>query len=191
MEQIRGDLQGGGGVYPHNRHWPKLAEDVFIAPGARVIGDVEIGAGSSVWFNCVVRGDVNIIRIGKGTNIQDGTIIHVTRKTHGTFIGNDVLIGHKALIHGCTLEDESFVGMGAIVMDACVIESGGMLAAGGMLTPGKRIKKAELWAGQPARYVRDLTDEEQVNNAAGVTHYADLARGYLTEYLELLAEEAD
>lgn len=184
-----GDLHGGGGIYPHNRRWPKLADDVFIAPGARVIGDVEMGAASSVWFNCVIRGDVNSIRIGAGTNIQDGTVVHVSRRTHPTLIGENVLIGHMAMIHGCTLENESFVGLGAIVMDGCVIETGGMLAAGAMLTPGKRIGRNQLWAGQPARYVRDLTDEELVYHAEAVSHYSDLARGYLTEHLETLAED--
>ncbi|MEX1146817.1 MAG: gamma carbonic anhydrase family protein [Sphingomonadales bacterium] len=188
-EPDRGDLHGGGGVYAHNGLWPTLADDVFIAPGARVIGDVEIGAGSSVWFNCVVRGDVNRIRIGTRTNIQDGTVIHVTRRLHGTFIGDDVLIGHMAMIHGCTMEDGSFVGMGAMVMDGAVIETGGMLAAGAMLTPGKRIRGGELWAGRPARPVRPLTDEETARNAAGVAHYAGLAREYLTEYLEALARD--
>lgn len=168
-----------------------LAEDVFIAPGARIVGDVEIGAGSSIWFNSVVRGDVNEVRIGARTNIQDGTVVHVTRRTHGTFIGDDVLIGHMAIIHGCTLESGSFVGMGGIVMDGAVIEGGGMLAAGAMLTPGKCIRAGELWAGRPARFVRKLTDEEQEHNAGGATHYAHEARDYLTEYLELLAEEYD
>lgn len=167
------------GVYPFEGKWPDVAPDVFIAPGARVIGDVAIGEQSSVWFNCVLRGDVNLIRIGHGTNIQDGSVIHVTRKTHGTFIGDNVLIGHMCLIHGCTLEDGAFVGMGAVVMDACVIEAGGMLAAGSLLTPGKRVPAGQLWAGRPARYLRDLTPEEVARNAAASGHYAELARRYM------------
>lgn len=167
------------GVYPFEGTWPDLAPDVFIAPGARVIGDVVIGAQSSVWFNCVLRGDVNVIRIGRGTNLQDGTVVHVTRKTHGTFIGDDVLIGHMCLIHGCTLEDGAFIGMGAIVMDACVVEKGAMLAAGSLLTPGKRIPAGQLWAGRPARYVRDLTPEETAHHAAASRHYAELAARYM------------
>lgn len=170
------------GVYPYKGVMPTLGRDVFIAPGARVIGDVVIGDQSSVWFNCVVRGDVNIIRIGARTNIQDGTTIHVTRKTHGTFIGDDVLIGHMALIHGCTLEKGAFVGMGAVVMDACVIEEGGMLAAGSLLTPGKRVGRGQMWAGRPARYVRDLTPEERDYQVKAVAHYAELAKSYLDEY---------
>lgn len=173
---------GGGYIYPHAQTWPTLAPDVFLAPGAHVIGDVKIGAGASVWFNCVVRGDVNVIRIGANTNIQDGAIVHVSHKTHGAFIGDDVLIGHAAMIHGCTLQDRAFVGMNAIVMDAAVIESGGMLAAGALLSPGKVIKSGQLWAGRPARYVRDLTEEEVARHSAGTRHYAALAAQYLREF---------
>lgn len=167
------------GLYPFGGKRPILGDGVYIAPGARIVGDVEIGAQSSVWFNCVVRGDVNVIRIGARTNIQDGSIVHVTRKMHGTFIGDDVLIGHACLIHGCTLENGSFVGMGATVMDACVVETGAMLAAGSLLTPGKRIPSGQMWAGRPARYVRDLSPEEAERNAAAAAHYARLAGLYL------------
>jgi len=160
---------------------PRIAEDVFIAPGAQVIGDVEIGPGSSVWFNCVLRGDVNFIRIGARTNIQDGTVVHVSRKTHGTTIGNDVLIGHMAMIHGCELQDGCFVGLGATVMDGCVIEPGAMLAAGALLTPGKRIPAGQMWAGRPAKYVRDLTPEEIERHRLGTAHYAALAQTYRTD----------
>lgn len=170
---------GGGFIYRFGAKWPELGEAVFLAPGARVIGDVEIGAGSSIWFNCVVRGDVNSIRIGARSNLQDGSVIHVTTKTHQTRIGNDVLIGHMAMIHGCTLEDGAFVGMGATVMDGCVIESGGMLAAGSLLTPGKVIKSGQLWAGLAARYVRDLTPEEVRHNSEGLRGYVELAAEYL------------
>lgn len=172
------------GCYPFQGTWPTVGAGAFIAPGARIIGNVEIGAQSSVWFNCVVRGDVNSVRIGARTNIQDGSVVHVTRKTHGTFIGDDVLIGHMCLIHGCTIEDGAFVGMGAIVMDGCVIESGGMLAAGSLLTPGKRLGAGELWAGRPARFVRKLSAEEQAYNAGGAAHYAAAAGLYTAEYGE-------
>lgn len=157
---------------------PRIADDVFIAPGAQIIGDVEIGAGSSVWFNCVLRGDGNFIRIGERSNIQDGTIVHITRKTHGTIIGNDVLVGHTAIVHGCELMDHSFVGLGAIVMDGCVIEPDGMLAAGAMLTPGKRIPSGQLWGGRPAKYIRDLTPEEIERNRKGAAGYAELAQQF-------------
>jgi carbonic anhydrase/acetyltransferase-like protein (isoleucine patch superfamily) len=170
------------GLYPHKGVWPTLGRDVFVAPGARIIGDVVLGDQSSVWFNCVLRGDVHQVRIGARSNIQDGTVIHVTRRNHGTFIGEDVLIGHMALVHGCTLERGAFVGMGAVIMDGCVIEEDGMIAAGGMLTPGKRIGARQMWAGRPARYVRDLTADELKYHADAVAHYVRLAKSYLNEY---------
>src|SRR5690606_12768865 len=104
-------------ILPHRGKLPKIANDAYIAPTAAVIGDVEIGSRSSIWFNCVVRGDVNEIRIGRGTNVQDGTVIHVDRRKYGTYIGDGVLIGHLCLIHACTIENNAFVGMKACVMD--------------------------------------------------------------------------
>ena len=112
---------------------PAIAADAFIAPGARIIGNVTIGARASIWYNCVVRGDVGAITIGARTNIQDGSVVHVTGGKYNTVIGEDCLIGHLAMIHGCTLEDHAFVGLGAIVMDGCVIETDAMLAAGAYL----------------------------------------------------------
>ncbi|KKC27130.1 gamma carbonic anhydrase family protein [Sphingomonas sp. SRS2] len=150
---------------------PKIDPDAFVAPGARVIGNVEIGAESSIWYNVVIRGDVHHIRIGARTNVQDGSVIHISAGTHSTVIGDDVLIGHLAMVHGCTLHDRAFVGFGAIVMDGCVIESDGMLAAGAMLTPGKRIPAGQLWSGRPAKYMRDLTPEEIARNQKGVAGY--------------------
>lgn len=155
---------------------PAIDPSVFVAPGARVIGDVHIGPGSSLWYNVVVRGDVNHIRIGARTNIQDGSVVHVSTGTHPTTIGDDVLIGHLAMVHGCTLHDRAFVGFGAIVMDGCVIESDGMLAAGAMLTPGKRLPSGQLWSGRPARYMRDLTAEEITGNQKGVARYVEEGR---------------
>lgn len=166
-----------------NGHTPRLAPDAFVAPGARLIGEVEIGAGASVWYNCVLRGDLNRIVVGARSNIQDGTIVHVDSghgRTDGfpTLIGEECLIGHLAIVHGCTLHDGAFVGMGAIVMDGCTIETGAMLAAGGLLTPGKRIPAGELWAGTPARFVRALTREQQAANRAGALGYATLAQAH-------------
>lgn len=165
-------------VLPFGEKHPAIAPDAFIAPNATVIGDTEIGAGSSVWFGCVLRGDVNSIRVGEGSNIQDGSIVHVTRAKFGTVIGSGVTIGHLALIHGCRLEDHSFVGMQATVMDGCVIGSEGMLAAGALLTPGKRIGSGELWAGRPARLMRRLEAEEIRNFHDTAAHYARLGATY-------------
>ncbi len=147
-------------ILPYKNISPKISANAFIAPNASIIGDVEIGDETGVWFNCTVRGDVNDIKIGKRTNIQDGTVIHVTRNLQGTYIGDEVTVGHMSLLHACTIMDRAFVGMGAIVMDEAVIETNAMLAAGAMLTPGKRIKSGELWAGSPAKFWRFLTQEE-------------------------------
>lgn len=155
---------------------PEIADDVFIAPGAQVIGNVRIGAGSSIFYNCVLRGDIHSITIGERTNIQDGTVIHVTTNTHATVIGNDCLIGHMAMLHGCTLLDHAFVGLGSIVMDGCTIESDGMLAAGALLTPGKRIAAGQLWTGRPAAYARDRRPDEIARNRSGCAGYVEVAR---------------
>lgn len=157
---------------------PQLADDVFIAPGARVIGRVTIGAGSSVWFNCVLRGDVGRISVGQRTNIQDGSIVHVTGGRFDTHIGDDVLVGHGCIIHGCRLESHAFIGMGAIVLDGAVVEGDAMLAAGALLTPGKAVKTGELWAGRPAKFLRALRAEEIAGNRAGAAGYAKLAQTY-------------
>jgi carbonic anhydrase/acetyltransferase-like protein (isoleucine patch superfamily) len=174
----------GGQLIGFEGKSPLVHPQAFVAPGARLIGDVEIGAEASIWYNCVLRGDVNRIRIGARTNIQDGSVIHVDSPKpgaadgHPTIIGEDVLIGHLAMVHGCILHDRAFVGLGSIVMDGCEIESGGMLAAGAMLTPGKRIPAGQLWAGRPAKYVRDLSDRDLAGMQAGVAHYVALAKAH-------------
>jgi len=167
-----------GHLWPYRGILPSLHETVFIAPGTHVIGDVQIGEGTSIWFNCVVRGDVNSVRIGARTNVQDGSIVHVTGGRFGTVIGDGVLVGHQCIIHGCRLEDESFIGMGSTVMDGCVIERSAMLGAGSLLSPGRIIKARQLWLGRPARYVRDLTLEEVEANRQSVSHYVKLAAEY-------------
>ena len=163
-------------VYPFAGQTPRIDPSAWVAPGAQVVGDVEMGPGASVWYNVVVRGDVMPIRIGARSNIQDGSIVHVTRGLEATTIGEDVLVGHMAIVHGCTLMDRSFVGLGAIVMDGCVIEPEGMLGAGALLSPGKRIGPRELWLGRPARMVRLLSDEDVARNARGCAGYVELAK---------------
>lgn len=165
-----------GLVLPFGGHVPRIAPDVFLAPGAAVIGDVEIGDGSSVWYGTVVRGDVGRIRIGRRTNLQDGTVVHLTVNFSHTIIGDDVLVGHRAVIHGCILEDGAFVGMGATVMDHAVVEGGAMVAAGALVPPNKRVPRGQLWAGSPASYKRDLTPDDLRAMTAGCTHYARLAQ---------------
>ena len=162
---------------------PNIDPAAFVAPGAQLIGDVALGPEASVWYNCVLRGDMNRIRIGARSNLQDGSVIHVDPPRPGgpeegypCLIGEEVLIGHMAMVHGCTLRDRAFVGLGAIVMDGCEIESDAMLAAGAMLTQGKRIPSGQLWAGRPAKYLRDLTEEDLAGMRAGVAHYVALAK---------------
>lgn len=157
---------------------PKIADSAFIAPNATVVGDVEIGPESGIWFGCVIRGDVNYIRIGERTNIQDGSVVHVTKHTHPTIIGSDITIGHMALIHGCTLEDRCFIGMRATIMDGVVVEPGAVVAAGSLVTPGKRVAAGELWAGSPARFLRRIEDEERAGFDAIAPRYVGLAREY-------------
>lgn len=170
-----------GNILPFKGKWPKIADDVFIAPGASVIGDVEIGAGSSVWFNTVIRGDDNPVRIGERVNIQDGSVIHVHSKYQGTYIGNDITIGHMALLHACNIHDKAFVGMGSIVLDQCTIETHSMLAGGAMLTPGKTVKAGELWGGRPARPMRELSEEEIAGFDCSFESYANRAKEYRME----------
>jgi gamma-carbonic anhydrase len=148
-------------IIPYKNLHPKISKTAFIAPKSTIIGDVTVGEESGIWFNCLIRGDVNPITIGKCTNIQDGSVIHVTRKTAPTFIGDYVTVGHKALLHGCTIKDYVLIGMGAIVMDKVVVEEYSMVAAGSVVTPGKIVKTGEIWAGNPARFLRLMTEEER------------------------------
>jgi gamma-carbonic anhydrase len=173
MTDTRNDIT----IMPLGGKAPRIHSSAFIAPGCRIIGDVEIGPDVSIWYNCVIRGDANRIVIGARSNIQDGTVVHCDspkpKRPEGfpTIIGEDVLIGHMAMVHGCILEDRAFVGLGAIVMDGCVIGSDAMLAAGAMLTGGKVIAPRQMWMGRPAAYARDLTEAALADMRAGVEGY--------------------
>lgn len=177
-------------IIPWKGVMPTIAEDAFIAPNATIIGDVVIGSKASVWFNCVLRGDVNAIRVGARTNIQDGTIIHVDRgadaKDDGfpTQIGDDILIGHNAMIHGTTIENGGFVGMCATLLDGAYVEGESMVAAGALVGPGKRVPRHQLWGGVPAKYLRDMKPEEISYAPDGVAHYVKLAEGYRKYFAE-------
>ena len=157
---------------------PTIGDRVFVAPGAHVIGDVHVGDDTSVWFNAVVRGDVFHIRIGARTNVQDNTVIHVTTGRHPAIIGNDVTIGHRVLLHGCTVEDGCLIGMGAIVMDRAHVGAGSLVGAGALVTEGTEIPPGVLVLGAPARVKRPLTDEEREHLATAPGHYAALAARY-------------
>ena len=148
-------------IHPYQDRRPRLGERVFVAPGARVVGDVELGDDVSVWFGAVVRGDVNWIRIGAGSNLQDGTVVHVTHETHPTVIGAGVVVGHAVVLHGCTVEDGALIGIGARVLDGAVVESGAQVGAGAVVAPGQRVPAGHLVLGVPARVKRPLTDEER------------------------------
>ncbi len=165
-------------MLPYRGCLPRLAPDAFVAPGATLIGDVELGAQASVWFGCVVRGDVQQVRIGARTNFQDGSIIHVSREGLPTLIGVEVTIGHGCIVHACTLEDRAFVGMGSVILDGAVVASEGMLGAGSLLSPGKRVGSRELWLGRPARFVRPVSDEERAVLDEQNRHYVELAAEY-------------
>ena len=175
----------GTTILPFHGKVPRIHDSAFIAPGVRIIGDVEIGPDASVWYNCVLRGDVNRIVIGARSNIQDGTVIHCdgpdAHMPDGfpAIIGDDVLVGHMAMLHGCTLRDRAFVGLSATVMNGAVIESDGMLAAGAILSPGKVLGARHLWMGRPAKYARDLPDEALADMQAGVARYVENGRAHL------------
>ena len=159
-----------------NGKTPKIDPSAFVAPGCRIMGDVEIGPEASIWYNCVLRADVNAIRIGARTNVQDGTVIHCDSDKGGmvgfpTIIENGALIGHMAMLHGCTVRANGLVGLGSIVMDGCIIEENAMLAAGAMLTPGKAIPSLQMWGGRPAKFMRDLDENWVTMNKLAVGHY--------------------
>ena len=161
---------------------PRIHDSAFIAPGCRIIGDVEVGPDASIWYNCVLRGDVSRIVIGARSNVQDGSVLHCDPPRPGDpdgsplIVGEDVLIGHLAMVHGCVLEDRAFVGLGAVVMNKARIGSDAMLAAGAMLTEGKVIEARALWGGRPARFMRELDDMAIMGMRAGTAHYVENGR---------------
>ena len=158
---------------------PTVDSSAFVDQSAQVIGDVHIGAESSVWMNVVIRGDVNRIRIGSRTNIQDLTMIHVMRETHPTVIGNEVTVGHSAVVHGTTIEDRVLIGMAAVLLNGVHIESDCVIAAGTLLTEGTRIPARSLVMGRPGKVKRQLTDEE----VAEIRWYADNYVNYRLDYM--------
>ncbi|MBE7438317.1 MAG: gamma carbonic anhydrase family protein [Spirochaetales bacterium] len=159
---------------------PQIGEGVFIAPDASVMGDVVIGPETSIWFGCVVRGDVHHIRLGERCNIQDLSLLHVTGGRFPLLMEDCVSVGHRALLHGCTLRRWSFVGMGAIVMDDAELGEWAMLAAGSLLPPGKKIPPRMLAMGSPARVVREITEEEEAMFRRTIDRYVELKKNYLS-----------
>ncbi len=168
-------------IHPYRQTLPRLGERVFLAPSAHLAGDVEAGDDASFWFHTAARGDVHWIRVGARTNVQDGTILHVTHETHPLAIGADVVIGHSCMIHGCTLEDGCLVGIGARVLDGAVVESGAQVGAGAVVTPGTRVPAGQLAVGIPARVVRPLSDSERANILEIARRYVGVKDRYLEE----------
>lgn len=167
-------------IGPYRGINPQIDASCYVAPTAVLLGDVIIGADTSIWHHVLIRGDVNTIRIGSGTNIQDGTVVHVSRTPTGqTVIGSNITIGHQALIHACELQDDCFIGMRACVMDGAVVESGAMVAAGALVTPNKIVRKGELWMGTPARFVRELTEADYIHMRENAAEYRMVAGHYL------------
>lgn len=175
----------GGLLYALGALRPQIDPTAWIAPTAVLIGDVRVGPGANIWFNCVLRGDTNPVIVGARANVQDGTVVHVDHGENPAIIGDDVTIGHSAIIHACRLEKRAFIGMGATVMDGAVVEEAGLLGARGLLGPGKRIGRQELWAGTPAKLVRLMSDEERARWDETVPHYLGLTTQYRNTLLPL------
>lgn len=167
-------------VLPFRGHIPKIKSDCFIAPTAMIIGDVEIGSQSSVWFGTVIRGDVFYIRIGCNTNIQDNSVIHVRTNRYPTIIGNNVTIGHSVTLHACSIKDNVLVGIGSIVMDQSEIAEWSILAAGSVLNPGTKIPSGKLWGGIPAKEIRDITEKEREWIKELFNNYISMSKEYLS-----------
>ena len=173
-------------LLPYFDATPQLDGRVFVETSARVIGDVRLGDQSSVWFNVVIRGDVNFIRIGRRSNIQDGSVIHVTHDTHPTILGDDVTVGHNVTLHGCTVGNRCLIGMGAMLLDGVVIEDDCLVAAGAVVTPGTRIPAGHLALGNPARPKRPLRPEEIEHLKVSAANYVR----YMEQYLKMASEAA-
>lgn len=183
-------------ILPHQGIQPVIPDSCFIAPSADIIGDVSLGEESSVWFQVVIRGDVNRIRIGARTNIQDGSILHVTRNKKPMIgapltIGDDVTLGHRVTLHGCTLGNRVLVGMGAVILDAAVIGDDSIVAAGALVTKGKSFPPRSLIQGSPAKAVRELSQEEVDLIAASALNYVGDTRLYHEEFEHLFRDDSD
>jgi len=172
MQKLNEELK----IFPYKGIYPRLGTNVFLASGVKIIGDVEIGNDSSVWYNSVVRGDVHYIKIGDSTNIQDCSMLHVTNGKFPLNIGNKVTIGHSVSLHGCTLNDLCLIGIGAIILDGAVVESNSMVAAGALVKQHLVVPSGKLVAGVPAKVIRNLTEIEIKDIEAGARRYVEYAR---------------
>lgn len=166
-------------ILPIGDIWPVIGRDVFVAPNATLIGDLEIGDESSVWFGAVLRADIGSIRIGARTNIQDLACVHLTNGLSNTTIGDDVTVGHGAILHGCSVGDRCLIGMGSIILDNAVIGEGSLVAAGSLVPPRMVIPPRSLVRGSPAKVVREVTAEEGDMGRSGATHYVENAKRFI------------
>ncbi len=168
-------------IQPFGGKSPRLDATAFAVDGSTLVGDVEVGPESSIWFGAIVRGDVNSVRIGARTNVQDLTVVHVTSRTHPTVIGDDVTIGHRVVLHGCTVKDRCLIGIGAIVMDGATVGPDAMVGAGALVPPGMTVPPGTLALGAPARVKRELTPEEVAFLKESARNYARYAAQYRQE----------
>ena len=189
-ELHRGDLTHGIGRAPQglgpiilsfSGHVPQIDSTAWIAPGAAVVGDVDVGSESSIWYGAVVRGDVHCIRIGRRTNIQDQATVHVTRDRFSTLIGDEVTVGHRAVVHGCTIHPGALIGIGAVVLDGAEVGEGALVAAGAVVTPGSKVPAGQLAVGVPAQVVRRLSDDERSLQIERTLGYVELAQQHARE----------
>ena len=163
---------------------PQIDPSVYISEGVKIIGDVKIGEDSNIWYNSVLRGDVKNIEIGRRTNIQDLTMIHVATYSQGCFIGDDVTVGHSAILHACNIGNMAYIGMQACILDEATVEDKAMLAAGSLLTSGKTVPSGELWAGRPAKFMRKMTKEDYELIEWSYAHYVELAKQHKNSVTE-------
>lgn len=165
-------------IYEFLKRTPQFDETVFVAPSADIIGDVTLGKECSVWFNVTIRGDVNFIEIGDRSNVQDNVCIHVMNQTGPTVIGNEVTIGHSAVVHGCTIKDRVLIGINTTILDEVVIEPDVIVAAGTLVPPGKTLESGYMYMGSPAKKARKLTDEELASIPKYAANYVKYSRAY-------------
>ncbi|RJX36557.1 MAG: gamma carbonic anhydrase family protein [Desulfarculus sp.] len=158
-----------------NGKTPRVHPTAFVAPGAYVLGDVELGPQASVWYGCVLRGDVNLIQVGERSNLQDQTVLHANHRGHGVLVGAEVMVGHRVILHACTVGARALIGMGAVVLDGAVVGEGALVAAGAVVSPGTQVPPLTMVAGVPAKVRRQVTPEELANRRAAIERYIRLS----------------